>query len=114
MDHSTANMINPGNKENHIITSNFSSAIKEEALQKGEKHMHNKEQQMLDAYFKEIADKIAGYDEVLLFGPTNAKVELYHYLQAESRFKQVKIDLEPADKMTENEKNAFVKKHFGN
>jgi hypothetical protein len=27
-------------------------------------------------------------------------------------FKDIKIDIEPADKMSDNEKLAFVKKHF--
>jgi hypothetical protein len=49
---------------------------------------------------------------VLLFGPTNAKVELHNYLKKDLHFKKIKIDIEPTDKMTNNEKDAFVKNHF--
>lgn len=51
---------------------------------------------------------------MLLFGPTNAKTELHNFLNKDSHFKNVKVDVVSADKMTENEKNAFVKKHFEN
>ena len=83
-----------------------------EALSRSEDLMHNKEQQMHEAYYKEIADEILKYDNVLLFGPTNAKTELHNYLNKDLHFKDIKIDIKSTDKMTDNEQNAFVKKHF--
>jgi len=112
MDYSSAQLIDPDKDKNQIIQSKFSSELQKEVMKKGEKHLHNKEEQMQQAYFNEIADKIHGYDQVLLFGPTNAKKELNHYLNEKELFKHVKITLESADKMTENERNAFVKRHF--
>jgi len=76
--------------------------------------MHNKRQQMHEAYYKEIAGEIIKYNHVLLFGPTNAKVELHNYLNKDLHFKNIQIDIEPEDKMTDNEKDAFVKNHFKN
>lgn len=113
MDHSIANLINLNSKKpNHSIFSKFTSETKEEVFNKGESHMHNKEQQMHEAYYKEIADAILKYDHVLLFGPTNAKKELHNYLNKDSHFKHIKIDIESADKMTDNQQDAFVKEHF--
>lgn len=113
MDHSSAKLIDVNlEKNNSSITSKFTSNTKEEALNRSETIMHNKEQQMHEAYYKEIADEILKYDHVLLFGPTNAKMELHNYLNKDLHFKDIKIDIEPADKMTDNEKDAFVKKHF--
>lgn len=113
MDHSEANLINLNvDNKNHIIQSKFAFSTKEEALQKGEKHMHNKEQQQQEAYYKEIANEILKYDHVLLFGPTNAKAELHNYLNKDLHFERVKVDVESADNMTDNEKAAFVKAHF--
>jgi len=112
MDYSSPHLIDPDKNKNQIIESKFSSDIQKEVMKKGEKHLHNKEEQFQQSYFNEIADQIRGYDQVLLFGPTNAKKELNHYLNEKEQFKHVKIALESADKMTENEKNAFVKKHF--
>jgi len=115
MDHSAAHLIdiNSKNKYNSIV-SKFTSETKEEALNTSESLMHNKRQQMHEAYYKEIADEIIKYKHVLLFGPTNAKVELHNYLKKDLHFKKIKIDIEPTDKMTDNEKDAFVKNHFKN
>lgn len=113
MDHSTANLIDINSKKNkHPIASKFNSDTKEEALNRSESLMHNKRQQMHEAYYKKIADVILNYDNVLLFGPTNAKTELHNYLNKDLHFKDINIDIESADKMTNNEKDAFVKKHF--
>lgn len=95
MDHSTANFIDlNADKNNHSISSEFTFSTKEEALNRGERHMHNKEQQMHVAYYKEIADTILKYDHVLLFGPINAKSELNNYLNTDLHFKNIKIDVE--------------------
>ena len=115
MDHSTANLIDSNIKKNgHTISSKFTSDTKEEAMNRSEKGMHSKRQQMHEAYYREIADEILKYDYVLLFGPTNAKVELHNYLNKDLHFKDVNIDIKSADKMTDNEKDAFVKNHFEN
>lgn len=113
MDHSTANLIDlsTGNN-NHTINSKFTFSTKEAALNSSENSIHNKEQQLHEAYYKEISAAILNYDHVLLFGPTNAKLELHNYLNKDLHFKDIKIYIEPADKMTDNEKVAFVKNHF--
>jgi stalled ribosome rescue protein Dom34 len=113
LDHSTANLIDLSrNKNSHTLTSDFTFNTKEEALNKSEKLMHNKRQQMNEAYYKEVADEILKYDHVLLFGPTNAKTELHNYLNKDMHFKDIKIDVKTADNITNNEKVAFVKDHF--
>jgi hypothetical protein len=113
MDHSEANIIdlNP-KKDNHTINSEFTFSMKEEALSRSEDLMHNKEQQMHEAYYKKLGDVILKYDHVLLFGPTRAKKELHNFLGKDTHFKDIKIDVESADKMSDNEKTAFVKNHF--
>jgi len=115
MDHSVANLIDLNSKnECHSIVSKFTSETKEEALNRSESLMHNKRQQMNKKFYEKIGDEILKCNHVLLFGPTNAKVELHNYLNEDLHFKDIKIDIEPADKMTDNEKDAFVKNHFEN
>jgi hypothetical protein len=63
---------------------------------------------------KEIADAILNYDQVLIFGPTNAKSELRNYLNTDLYFKNIRIDVESVDGMTDIEKDAIVKNHFKN
>ena len=112
MDYSTAHLITPQQDEHVIIKSDLSPQMREEALKKGEKHLHHKEEQMQKNYFNEIAEKMHGYDQVLLFGPTDAKAEFHNYLKKVLAFKDLEIEVESTDKMTDNQKNAFVKKHM--
>jgi hypothetical protein len=76
--------------------------------------MHNKRQQMHEAFYNEIGGEILKYDRVLLFGPTNAKTELHNYLKKDLHFKDIIFDIEAADKMSDNAMHAFVKDHFNN
>jgi hypothetical protein len=41
-----------------------------------EHHAHSREQRIIDDYYKMIIDRLRGYDDILLFGPSNAKYEL--------------------------------------
>jgi stalled ribosome rescue protein Dom34 len=113
MDHANAHLIDLNTeKNNQSIVSDFTNETKVDVLVRSEKGMHNKRQQMHEAYYKEIGEAILNYDHVLLFGPTNAKTELHNYLNEDLHFKDIQFDIEGADKMTDNEKEAFVRNHF--
>lgn len=113
MDHSTAHLIDVNaEKKQQSIHSTFNFSTREEALSRSENLMHNKEQQMHEAYYEQIGNEILNYNHVLLFGPTHAKTELFNYLTQNSHFKDIQIDVEAADNMSDNEQVAFVKKHF--
>jgi len=79
---------------------------------KDESHELNKEQGLLSTYYKKLGDAILDYDEVILFGPTDAKNELLNVLKADHLFDKIKIETKPADKMTENQQHAFIMEHF--
>lgn len=114
LDHAQANSINFQHESENIdtIDSDFDHFEKEKSLSKSESGMHNKEQQDLGAFFKKIAKVIMNYDDVLLFGPTDAKVELFNYLQSEHKYDEIKMEVKNTDKLTENQKLEFVKNHF--
>jgi hypothetical protein len=76
--------------------------------------MHNKEQHQQSEYYKKIGEIIKDYKEVILFGPTEAKTELFNILKADHLFENIKIEIKQTDKMTENQQHAFVKNHFNN
>ena len=63
-------------------------------------------------FYKQLSEIIKNYKEVLLFGPTDAKVELHNILKANHLFANIKIDVKQADKMTEHQEHAFVREHF--
>ena len=113
MDHTTANLMEPINNLFIACTikSDFSHQEKN-SISKNESLMHNKEQNQQSGYYKKITEAIKSYDEIMLFGPTTAKDELANLLKADRHFEYKKIDIKHADKMTENQQEAFVKSHF--
>jgi stalled ribosome rescue protein Dom34 len=76
--------------------------------------MHNKEQHQQNEYYEKIGEEIRKYDNVLLFGPTNAKSELYNILKKNHLFNDIKITLQQTDKLTAHQKIACVKDFFIN
>ncbi len=81
-------------------------------LSKSEKMMHNLEQTSQKKYFDEIGEIIKEQEEVLLFGPSDAKIELYNYLKSDPTFKDIKIEVQHTDNMTENQMHAYVRNYF--
>ena len=98
--------------ETETVESTFTHQEREESLSRSENVMHNKEQQRQRSYYKELAEIIKKYDEVVLFGPTNAKAELFNILKEDHHFDNINIGVEDADKMTENQQHAFVRSYF--
>lgn len=114
MDHVSANLMEFSNTVmlTKNVRSKFTHDVKEASLLKGESLMHNKEQQQQYQYYKKIADVLRNYDRVLLFGPTDAKTELFNNLRENNLFSNTRIDVLQSDKMTKNQQHAFVKKFF--
>ena len=114
MDHSSAHLMEFTTDpiETKTIASKFTHESKEQSLTKSERLMHNKERHEQSEYYKELGNAIRNYEDVVLFGPTDAKVELLNVLRADHRFAKTKIEVKQADKMTENQQHAFVKEHF--
>ena len=114
MDHSTANLIEFKTEPMEIktIDSKFTNQEKEDANDLSEKLMHNKEQHEQADFYKKISEVIRNYDQVLLFGPTDAKKELFNILKENHLFSDIKIEVKNTDKMTTNQQIAFVKNYF--
>ncbi|CAN5348264.1 hypothetical protein BH10BAC1_BH10BAC1_03790 [soil metagenome] len=114
MDHSNAHLIEFKKESASIrtISTTFNHEDKEAALSRSEHVMHNKSQQQNAIYYKKLADEISKYDDVILFGPTDAKTELFNLLKSDQKIGKIKIEVKSADKMTENQQQAFVDEHF--
>lgn len=114
MDHSNAIMMEFSDDViiQNYIDSGFSHEDKALSLSNSEKGMHNKEQGQQSGYYKSIGEAIQNYQEVLLFGPTNAKNELYNLLKADHSNDNRKIVIKDTDSMTENQRHAFVREFF--
>lgn len=114
MDHSVAHLIELADNVfiTNTISSEFTHAEKEHSLSKSENLMHHKEQHQQSHYYKRLSETLKGYEEIVLFGPTTAKSELWNLLKADHHFDKVKIEVKQADKMSPNQQQAFVREHF--
>ena len=114
MDNSMANLIELKNDTVVTNTLELSPSLPEqpENPEMDESLLNNREQNYLSDYFLNLSKVIKEYNEVLLFGPSSSKTELYNQLKDDLRFDKIKIDVRPADLMTENQQEAFVKKFF--
>ncbi len=114
MDHSSANIMEYSTVtlESKIITAKSLHSGHEHSEDSSENKKNHKEQQHLSEYYKEIGEAIKHFDEVLLFGPTDAKIELFNLLKADRHFEKIKIDTKQSDKMTDNQQHAFVSDYF--
>jgi len=114
MDHSSAHLMEFTNDtiDTKTINSEFTHQVREQTLKKSESLMDHKEQHEEAAYYKKLGEIMQKYDDVILFGPTNAKTELFNILRADHHFETIKIEVMQTDKMTENQQHAFVREYF--
>ena len=114
MDHSVAYLMvfTNGSIETNSIESPSEHLADPQVVYKDESHTLNKEQRQLSSYYRQLSDAILGYDEVVLFGPTDAKNELLNLLKVNHLFDEMKIEVKPADSMSEIQRQAFVKEFF--
>ncbi len=114
MDHASALFINFPIDEatNHTLFSSFTKTAEHDGLEKSEQLTHNKEQHQQNEFYQKIGNEIRKYDEVMLFGPTNAKTELVNLLKKNHLFSNIKFNIQQTDKLTTNQKIAFVKEYF--
>jgi stalled ribosome rescue protein Dom34 len=74
--------------------------------------MHSTENRERAAYYKELSHVIRGYKEIILFGPGSAKTELFNLLKEDHIFHNIAVETEQTDKMTQDQMNTFVRKHW--
>lgn len=113
MDHTNAYPIESGTHTRKLssIQSSFTHHIN--ALNKGESLAHHHQKQHHQAaFYKRVGTVMRDYDNVLLFGPTDAKRELLNILRADYRFEKIGIDVKETKTMTLSEQQQFIHEHF--
>ena len=118
MDHSHAYLMELKSDvidTNHILSESL--LLEETSPETSQIHIdfnntYKKEKQELSNYYTKISDVIRKYEQVLIFGPTGAKSELFNLLDADHLFDDIKIETKDTDKMTENQMHALIKEHF--
>jgi hypothetical protein len=114
MDHSNAFLLEIINDtiETNSVVSELSDPEAEFNFYKGEKLIHKKEQHLQLSYYKKLGDIIKKYQEVVLFGPTDAKSELLNLIKTDHLFENIKIEVINSGKMTQSQMQTFVREYF--
>ncbi len=114
MENSFANLLELSNDEIVTNTIELSPTLPKQIEEIGsdESLMNNKEQNKLSDYFLNLSKVIKEYNEVLLFGPSSTKSELFQKLKDDNHFDKIKIEVRSSDEMTKNQQEAFVKNYF--
>ena len=114
MDHASAHLMEftRDSIQTKIVSANFTHPEQGKSWHKSELQKHVKEQHQQAAYYQELEEVIKDYNGVVLFGPTDAKVELFNRLIKNHHFDKIKIEVKQVDKMTENQEHAFEREYF--
>lgn len=77
-----------------------------------EKHEQSRLDEERRRYLGEVMDAIGGAQRIVVFGPASMKNELGKVLRADARWRNSQVDLFTADRMTTNQRIAWVKRYF--
>ncbi len=127
LDHAVAHFIRV--KKGRVVVESIHSEAETEVRFKGETgtgtklsrtrstnkehNKHLREQKILNKYYKQLAEKIAGYNTVYLFGPSTAKSELLNRIRADKKTVDKTFVVSSAPEMTFNQMVARVKEVLG-
>jgi hypothetical protein len=114
MDHSIAYLMEFTNSpfEIQTIESEFIEGKKELPWSKSTTLSINMDKHVLHAYYNKIGEAIKNYKQIVLFGPTDAKVELFDVLSEDNRFVKIIFEIKETDKMSVNQQHDFIIKYF--
>lgn len=125
LDHSEARFIDPENQKfSHVVRcelngleripgeSAIGGRVSKTHSTNNEHQEHNRQQNALKSYYKEVAENLKTYDSIYLFGPTTARDELCNFIAKQNHFNGKKIVSEKADYMTDNQIVAKVSRFF--
>lgn len=114
MDYSNAHIISFAETSPmpKTITSGFTPRMKENALQMSASAMLSLQQTETTAYHRDIAASIIESNEVFLFGPTDAKKELFRSLRSNPEFDAIHIEFYNSYRMTGSEEYAATENCF--
>ncbi|WP_339920728.1 hypothetical protein [uncultured Flavobacterium sp.] len=114
MDHSIAYLMEFTNNPFEIktIESELTEDNNQLILSKKSEALINMDQHTLYAYYNKIGEAIKNYKQIVLFGPTDAKIELFDVLSEDHRFVKIKVEIKETDKMSVNQQHDFINKYF--
>jgi len=124
IDHSKSHIVSIDEKEEHVLSIEshvdnnrvpgaLRSASSSHQLDAAvESKTREKRKHILHRYYQEIIKSIKNSEKVYIFGPGEAKIELEKEIKRSKDFSSQLVAIEAADKMSENQITAKVKKYF--
>lgn len=110
IDHSHANIIEFGDAAQPIVEVHPEHGGN--ASHGSEHAAHKQTATQLNTFYRAVAKKLMGAEDILLFGPTTAKNELNNVLKDDHHFAVARIELQNAAALDERQQRETVKKHF--
>lgn len=97
-----------------IIQAQFTVDEKAISPESEDKSVNNKDFARKADYYKKISESIQNFNDVLLFGPTEAKTELMNVLKKEKLTSKMNIEVMNTDSLDDQQQQIFVRTHFTN
>ena len=79
-----------------------------------EQNKENKINDLTNKYLNEILSTLKNVDEFFLFGPSQTKIKLEKLIQSNNELQLKFKGIQNSEKMSDNQKVAYVKKYFDN
>jgi hypothetical protein len=114
MDHSIAYLMEFTNNPFEIKTIESKFSIDEKKLKSSKlaADLINKERHVLYDYYNKIGEAIKNYKQIVLFGPSDAKMEFFDVLSEDERFVKIKFEIRETDKMSMHQQHDFILEYF--
>lgn len=79
---------------------------------KGEHGSNNADQANSQHFYKDVANLLLPFDEILIFGPGQAQEEFHNFLKGDMHFNNKKIIIDTAERMSDPQMIAKVRTQF--
>jgi stalled ribosome rescue protein Dom34 len=114
MDHSVASLIEFTVKpfEVQTILCEFPLEEKNASASKKNELKTRTKRAALNKFYNKIGRAVLKYDKIVLFGPSDAKIEFFDFLSEDEQFLKLKIELKDAVNMNVNQQHSFITEYF--
>lgn len=114
VDYFMSNIIEYLNSASRVktIKSNFIPVEMEKMILIGEDYTRYKQPNEQQEYYLKLRNELLHYNCILLFGPTNAKIQLLNILKIGNKFSVTKIIIKNTEKLSDEQQIEFVNDCF--
>ncbi len=109
IDQSSANLIE---LTVDILEKKSVDSFEDKPIEEDENHIEFKDSHLQNYYFKKLSESILYYNEVLLFGTSNAINRLFDMISYDNRFYNINIAIKQTDSLTHKQQTDFVSDFF--